>query len=164
MSMISIERGDQHDNFGQVDYRRILTLRALDHVEKLITETKELSIEEAAGLGSLYLAYFTELLLHGEDYMMILRERLGRQQGEPLLLDVRMRWEAALFEAQRGDWAPLRENLLGVAKRSILYNSRQGQEFGRKLLVIVNLIPDSWEPFKPPLPVWLDPQFAPGQV
>jgi len=124
--------------------------KARDRLREEIYASHGFSSEDARLLGSLYLAYHTEVFLHIED--MSHGESEIYREG---IHERRIELEAILFAAQSGDYIPLKKELLRQGKK--LKKKRNDSWFGwygKGLEQLATSIKDTDTPFKPPLPAW----------
>lgn len=104
---------------------------------------------DAIRLACLRVAYRVEWQLYQEDRAR-LRVELGENVGLRFIEkthEMRLKNEAILFAATRGNYEPLKNQLAGEA----------GAVFP-ELIELNSAIPAKGEPFRPPRPSWQDPE------
>lgn len=138
------------------DQKNESALRAREKLREVIYHhSGRFSAEEAAEIGSLYLAYYTEVFLHIED----INAEGGDLQAAEGMRQRRFQLEAALFRAQEeGDYTLIKEELrrqAKAAKGSEKYDRWFGK-YSDRLKSLAFSIRNRSKPFKPPAPAWVD--------
>lgn len=138
---------------------------ATEIVAEVTSDLSEITEEDALTFGPMYVAYYSEAILHNEDRISIeieaaaimgdhqTKERKERGYNPKWLHDERMRFEKALFDAARGDYKGVKAVVAGQWS----YEGRPYQHpHAGAFMRIVEIMPDNAAPFTPPRPAWID--------
>ena len=148
----------------------LFSLRAQKYVkDKIISDAEPLNMTENF---CLYLTYSTESALYGQDSEALVMELLdSRSDLDDIRFliemnlklghnsrDRRIKGESILALAQAGNFINLK-NWLKEELAEERGNSFRYPPFARKIKEALQLIPDFSEPFKLPIPSWMDERF-----
>lgn len=135
--------------------------RALKKLRKEIENVGEMSVEKATNYAFRLLELEVENNLLHSDAMAIEIElsnddefKSSRKEDYDATIKPMREAEAVLLDASRGDYRKVKKYI----KEGANYANESANEgdYGRGLSAIVDLIPDSGQPFKPSVPSWME--------
>jgi len=146
---------------GEICRKNRLALDAMEATERIIMNRGEITQQEAIFLGSIYVSYHMEALLHNEDRIWIEIEAAITAGDDPMPIEEgynpqwirehRMELESTLFDAAKGNYSGIKAILARDGQRTY----RSDKKLGTRLVQMADLIPETGTPFIPPNPAWM---------